>query len=259
MKVKKVLVGAVIGIAGLSMTIPAYATDGRSGGDLNNAGGNVTVNYSSLTRNNGSITNKVGDDDLVIDTDFGYAWDDLSYTYVKTVASESSLTTDNGYQEVQNIPVAGGTWYVGSYATIADLDEAISDGTAVELPSLTMDQIANNILFEQPMCSAEVYALMPKLVLHNYTNSNARFSFAIANNEYSNYSSNGLLMLLDEERKDVDAFSNTFTSSGDSKVSEQITLAAGATVKYGVTPAILPNATFASFSTNLTINFTSIN
>ena len=256
---KKILVGALVGVAGFLSTVPVYATDGGAGSNLNNAGGSVTVNYNSLTRDNGNITNKVGDDDLVIDTDFGYAWDDLSYTYVKNVTSESSLTTDDGYQEKQNILVSGGTWYAGTYNTLSDLDEAISNGTAVELPSLTTNQIAQNLITGSPMCSAEVYASMPKLVLHNYTDKNAKFSFAIANSEYSNYNKNGVLMLLDEERKDVDAFSDTFTTDGDSKVSKQIALPSGATVKYGVTPAILPNETFSSFSTNLTINFTNAN
>lgn len=257
-KFEKRLLGIIVGVIGLSMTAPVYAQDGSAGSDLN-SGDSVMVNYNSLTRDNGDITNKVGNDDLVINTDFGYAWDDLSYTYVKTVTSESSLTTDAGYQKTDNISVSGGTWYVGTYATLNDLDEAIENGTASELPSLTMDQIAQNLILESPMCSAEVYASMPKLVLHNYTDNDAKFSFAISKNEYSKYNSNGVLMLLDEERKDVSEFSNTFTSSGDNMVSEQINLASGATVKYGVTPAILPNEPFASFSTNLTINFTSVN
>ena len=123
-RMKKLLFTALAGIMGASMLMsPVFATAGGAGVDSGEAG-SITVNYRSLTQGDSSIANKVGPNDIVIDTDVGYAWDDLSFTYVQTIGEgESTLTTDSGYNETSAHFISG-TWYKGSYSTLSELDDA---------------------------------------------------------------------------------------------------------------------------------------
>lgn len=249
----KILGLTLTGIIGLSIMTPSVFAEENIGQQTigNNSGSDIQLNYSSI-----EVTNKtdyIGGENTEITLDIGYAWDDMSWTYVVENNYNSTLTTTNGYEE-ENVSSTG-TWYVGSYTQ--EQFNALTDEqkAAKQLPTLTMDQIAMNLVMDKAQYSQEDYAKTPKLVLHNYSSNGAKFNFAIPNSEYSSYHANGVLMLLDENRKDVDAFSNTFTASGDYQVSGDITLASGATNKYGVTPSVTPNQSFSSFSTTLTLNF----
>ena len=252
MKKNKILGLTLTGIIGLSMMTPSVFAEENIGQQSigNNSGNNIQLNYNSV-----EVTNKtdyIGGENTEITLDIGYAWDDMSWTYVIENNYNSTLTT-NGYEE-ENVSSTG-TWYVGSYTQEQFNALTNEEKAAAQLPSLTMDQIAQNLLTESAQYSQEDYAKTPKLVLHNYSSNKAKFNFAIPNSEYSSYYANGVLMFLDEERKDVDALSDTFTASGDYQVSGDITLASGTTNKYGVTPMTTPNQSFSSFSTTLTLNF----
>lgn len=253
MKRNKILGLTLTGIIGLTMmTSSVFAEENASQQSIGNDSGNdIQLNYNSISITN--TTDYIGTENAEVTLDIGYAWDDMSWTYVVENNVSSTLTTTDGY--VEESGESTGTWYVGSY-TLEQFNALTSeDKAAVQLPVLTMGQIAQNIISDSAQYSAEDYAKTPKLVLHNYSSNNAQFNFAISNNQYSSYNNNGVLMLLDEDGKDVDAFSNSFTTSGDYKVSGNITLASGATNKYGVTPVATPSQTFTSFSTTLTLNF----
>jgi hypothetical protein len=256
MKKNKIFGLALTGIIGLSMMTPSVFAEENIGQQTtgNDSGSDIQLNYNRIEITN--TTDYIGDNETPVTLDIGYAWDDMSWTYVVESNFNSTLTTTNGYEEER--VSSTGTWYVGAYTLEQFNTLTNEEKTAAQLPTLTMDQIAQNIISGSAQYSAEDYAKTPKLVLHNYSSNAAKFNFAIPTSEYSNYGSYGILMLLDENRKDVDAFSNNFTTSGDYRVSGDITLASGATNKYGVTPSITPNETFSSFSTTLTLNFTNV-
>ena len=210
---------ALTGIIGLSMMTPSVFAEENIGQQTtgNDSGSDIQLNYNRIEITN--TTDYIGDEDTLVTLDIGYAWDDMSWTYVKEVSKQSALTSD-GYSEEETLST--GFWYKGTY-TIEQFNALTNEEkTAAQLPTLTMDQIAQNIISGSAQYSAEDYAKTPKLVLHNYSSNAAKFNFAIPTSEYSNYGSYGVLMLLDENRKDVDAFSNNFTTSGDYRVSGDI-------------------------------------
>ena len=252
MKKNKILGLTLTGIIGLTMmTTPVFAEENIGQQTTgNNSGNDIQLNYNRV-----EITNKtdyIGSNDTEVTLDIGYAWDDMSWTYVVESSSSSTLTTD-GYVEENG--ASTGTWYVGSYTAEQFNALTSEEKTAAQLPTLTMSQIAQNSWEGNPMYSAEDYAKTPKIILHNYSSNNAAFNFAIPTSQYNTYDSYGMLMLLDEDRKEVEEFSETFTTSGNYMVSGDIALSSGATNKYGITPVITPNQSFESFSTTLTLNF----
>ena len=238
MQTKKVLGMALTGILCLSMTTPVFAAAGGAGassGDNNS----ITINYRSLTRDSEGITDKVGPNETVINTDFGYAWDDLSFTYVQTLGGgESSLTTDDGYS-VTDPQFVSGAWYRGSYSDLEELSAALEANASIALPTISLIAASTN----QTVCDAEQFASFPKIVLHNYTNSDASFEFGVASEDLSKFNSNGMLTMVNEQFKadEIEATSGTLVGNG--------------TVKYGVVPIGAPaNKAFSPFTVGLTIN-----
>lgn len=235
---KKVLSVALVGIIGVSMlTSPVFATAGGAGTDGDEAG-NITVSYSSLTKDANDFTNKVGPNNTVITTDFGYAWDDLNFTYVQTVGGgESTLTTDGGYQQT-NSHFLSGTWYKGSYSTLEELDAAIDEETAIALPQISLVGAAT----PGADVSAEDFSNLPKIVLHNYTENSASYAFGIASEDVNKFNANGMLTLINEAREANEVTDTTGTLSG------------AATCTFGVSPIGAPaTKDFTPFTVGLTI------
>lgn len=237
MKIKKTLGLALTGILCLSFATPVFAAAGGAGADSGEEN-SITISYRSLTKNEG-ITDKVGPSETVINNDLGYAWDDLSFTYVQTLGGgESSLTTDDGY-DVTNPHFISGAWYRGSYADLNSLDEALENDASIELPVISLGAAAMG----QAVCNAEQFASFPKIVLHNYQSTSATYSFGIANEDVDKFNANGMLTLINEQytADEVTATSGTLNGNG--------------TVKYGVAPIGAPSSKdFSPFTIGLTIS-----
>lgn len=237
--IKKILFTALVGIIGTSiLTSPVFAAAGGAGADSGGTG-NITVNYHSLTQSDTSIKNKVGPDGIIIDTDVGYAWDDLSFTYVQTIGEgESTLTTDTGYSETSAHFVSG-SWYKGSYSTLAELDNALNGAKDISLPEISL------IAASTPGADVSVNELakLPKIVLHNYTAANVNYAFGVASDDLTNFNNNGMLTLVNENREACEVEEAT-------GVLEQ-----SSTRTYGVTPIGAPaTKDFSPFNVNLTIS-----
>lgn len=238
-RIKKLLFTSLVGIIGVSMlTSHVFATAGGAGADSGETG-NITVNYRSLTQGDSSITNKVGPNDIIIDTDVGYAWDDLSFTYVQTIGEgESTLTTDTGYSETSAHFVSG-VWYKGSYSTLAELDDALNGETDISLPKISLIDAAT------PGADVTVNELakLPKIVLHNYAATSANYAFGVASDDLTNFNNNGMLTLVDENREACEVEEATGV------------LVQSSTCTYGVTPIGAPaTKNFSPFTVGLTIS-----
>lgn len=238
-RIKKLLFTAVAGIMGASMlTSPIFAATGGAGSNSGGTG-NITVNYRSLTQGDSTITNKVGPNDVIIDTDVGYAWDDLSFTYVQTIGEgESTLTTENGYSETSPHFLSG-TWYKGSYSTLAELDSALNGQTDITLPEISLIGAAT----PGADINENEFAKLPKIVLHNYTANNVNYAFGIASDDLAKFNNNGMLTLVNESREACEVEE----AAG--------VLAQSSTRTYGVTPIGAPaTKNFSPFTVDLTIN-----
>lgn len=98
MKKTKVLSVALAGILGLSiLATPVFATENQKDiGD--NSGNEITLTYNSIELNNAiDYLGKTGT--VAVTEDVGYAWDDMSWTYVIENNNVSRLSTD-GYEEI---------------------------------------------------------------------------------------------------------------------------------------------------------------
>lgn len=235
---KKILFTALAGIIGMSLlTSSVFATSGGAGVESGGTG-SITVNYNSLTQGSSEITNKVGSNNITIDTDFGYAWDDLSFTYVQTIGGgESTLTTNEGYNET-SAHFLSGNWYKGTYATVDELDEALQGEADITLPKIDLYAAA---IPGADVTTAE-FAKLPKIVLHNYTENNANYEFNVANEDLSKFNQNGMLALVNEERE-ANEVADTTRSLNQS-----------ATCTFGVVPIGAPaTKDFSPFSVGLTI------
>ena len=233
---KKILSITLAGIMGLSMlTSPVFATAGGAGTSSGETG-SITVNYQSLTQGNSEITNKVGPDNVTINTDFGYAWDDLSFTYVQTIGGgESTLTTAEGYNET-SAQFISGTWYKGSYSTLDELNAALVND--ISLPEISLISAAE----PGADVTADQFAKLPKIVLHNYSQNDANFAFDVASEDYSKFNQNGMLVLVNEDREANEVAETTGI------------LSQSATSKFGVTPIGAPAVKdFSPFTVGLTI------
>lgn len=236
---KKILFTALVGIMGASMlTSPVFATAGGDGSDSGGTG-NITVNYRSLTQGDSSITNKVGPNNIIIDTDVGYAWDDLSFTYVQTIGEgESTLTTDTGYSETSAHFISG-TWYKGSYSTLTELESALNGEKDISLPEISL------INASTPGADVTVneFAQLPKIVLHNYTATNLNYAFGVDSDDLNSFNNNGMLTFVNENREacEVEEANGVLGQSS--------------TRTYGVTPIGAPaNKNFSPFTVDLTIS-----
>lgn len=233
---KKLLSVALAGIVGVSiLTSPVFAAAGGAGTDGDEAG-NITVNYRSLTQGSDGLTNKVGPNNEVIDTDFGYAWDDLNFTYVQTVGGgESTLTTDGGYQETASHFISG-NWYKGSYSTLEAFNAA--ETTDKVLPEISLVDAA----MPGADVSAEEFANLPKIILHNYTQTSADYAFGVASEDVDKFNANGMLTFVNEAREACEVEEATGTLSGSG------------TCTYAVSPIGAPaTKNFSPFNVGLTI------
>ena len=237
MKGKKILGLALVGVFSFSMATPVFAAAGGAGTD---GTGNITVSYKSLTDTDSTITNKVGPNETVITEDFGYAWDDLSFTYVQHLGgAESTLTTDGGYAET-TASFQSGEWYYGSYSNLSDLETAVTNGDSYEMPSISLAAAAlNNVVVND-----SEYTALPKVILHNYSGSSATYTFGVATADQSNFNTNGMLTLVNDQHRGYEVSEATGTLNN------------GSTVTYGVSPIGAPaTKDFADFTVGLTINF----
>ena len=235
---KKLLSIGLAGILGLSMlTSPVFATAGGAGVGRGETG-SITVNYSSLTQGNSEITNKVGPDNITINTDFGYAWDDLSFTYVQTIGEgESTLTTDEGYNETSAHFISG-TWYKGAYSTLDELNTALAGETDISLPEISLVDAA----LPGADVTADQFAKLPKIVLHNYSQTDANYAFNVASEDLNKFNQNGMLTLVNEGREANEVAETTGL------------LSQSATSTFGVTPIGAPaTKDFSPFTVGLTI------
>lgn len=135
---------ALAGIVGASiLTTPVFVAAGGAGDDEGT--GDITINYQSLTKDANDFTNKIGPNNQIINTDFGYAWDDLNFIYVQTVGGgESTLITDGGYKKTKNPEFKSGAWYKGSDSTIEAL-ETTAETDSIALPNISLvDASINN-------------------------------------------------------------------------------------------------------------------
>lgn len=233
---KKVLSVALAGIVGVSvLTSPVFAAEGGAGTDIGT--GDITINYQSLTKGEDDFTNMVGPNNTIIDTDFGYAWDDLNFTYVQTLGGESTLTTDGGYQKT-NPTFKSGKWYKGAYESLEKL-EAATDAEKT-LPEISLVAAAT----PGADVSADEFTNLPKIVLHNYTQSSANYAFGIATEDVSKFNADGMFALVNE--------SFAANQVKDTKG----TLAGEGTCTFGVLPVGGPTTKdFSPFTVGLTITF----
>lgn len=235
---KKVLSVALAGIVGVSvLTSPVFATAGGAG-DAEGTG-DITINYQSLTKGEDDFTNMVGPNNTIIDTDFGYAWDDLNFTYVQTLRGESTLTTDGGYQKT-NPTFKSGAWYKGSYSTIEDL-ETTAKKDPILLPNISLvDASINN----GADVSEEQFTNLPKVIIHNYTNTSATYAFGIKSEDKSKFDANGMITMVNEAREAKEVAETTGEIAGEG------------TCKFGISPIGAPaTKDFAPFTVGLTITF----
>ena len=234
---KKVLSVALAGIVGVSvLTSPVFATAGGAGARADEAG-NVTINYQSLTQDANDFTNKVGPNNQVITTDFGYAWDDLNFTYVQTVGGgESTLTTDGGYQQTVDPHFLSGKWYKGAYESLEQLEAATdAEKTLPEISLVAAAMPGADVTEEQ-------FTNLPKVILHNYTQSSANYAFGIASEDVSKFNADGMFALVNE--------SFAANQVEDTKG----TLAGEGTCTFGVLPVGGPTTKdFSPFTVGLTI------
>lgn len=234
---KKVLSVALAGIVGVSvLTSPVFATAGGAGASADEAG-NVTINYHSLTQDANDFTNKVGPNNTIINTDFGYAWDDLNFTYVQTVGGgESTLTTDGGYQQTVDPHFLSGKWYKGAYESLEQL-EAATDAEKT-LPEISLVAAA----MPGADVTAEQFANLPKIVLHNYTQSSANYAFGIASADSSKFNADGMITMINESYEGKEVAETTGTLAGEG------------TCTFGVSPIGGPaTKDFSPFTVGLTI------
>ena len=251
MNIKSTLALSLATLASLTFsTAPAFAVGSAASGDFDGLGTeNVVVNYRSLTREADAITNLVGNNDLEITADVGYAWDDLSFTYVRDIHRTSTLTTDGGYQE--NTTVTGGTWYRGSYESQADLD---ADANAVALPRKNMDDYETNTLDATSIITDAEFQVLPKLAVRNYdTEKTASFYFVVDKSGRANYDAYGQLLFLDSEAWGYGAY---FYYGG----MQPFEIAPSSTTIYGVLPMTFESddVTFSPFAIAMTIHFEGI-
>ena len=236
-RIKKLLFTALAGIMSASMLIsPVFATSGGAGTNSGETG-NINVSYHSLTQGDSNITNKVGPNGLIINTDVGYAWDDLSFTYVQTIGEgESTLTTDTGYSETGTHFISG-AWYKGSYSTLEELNAALNED--ISLPQISLVDAAT------PGADVTVndLAKLPKIVLHNYSATNVNYAFGVVSDDLASFNNNGMLTFVNENLEASEIGEATGILSQSS------------TCTYGVTPIGAPaNKEFSPFTVDLTIS-----
>lgn len=235
---KKMLSVALAGVVGISIvTSPVFAAAGGDGTDIGT--GDITINYQSLTKGEDDFTNMVGPNNTIINTDFGYAWDDLNFTYVQTLeGGESTLTTDGGYQKTKNPEFKSGTWYKGAYSTLEELDAtdlAVKTLPVISLPAAAMPGAD---------VTAEEFANLPKVIIHNYTKTSATYAFGIKSEDVNKFNANGMITMVNEAREAKEVSETTGTLNGEG------------TCKFGVSPIGAPaTKDFAPFTVGLTITF----
>ena len=240
---------ALTGIIGLSMMTPSVFAEENLGQQSigSNSGSDIQLNYNRIEITN--TTDYIGDEDTLVTLDIGYAWDDMSWTYVKEVSKQSALTSD-GYSEEETLST--GFWYKGTY-TIEQFNALTNEEkTTVQIPRVASEHSA---------ITAENFDKTSKLIIHNYSNNSVNLYLTVGDGTYEsrhNDELHGGFAVYDKVGENVSynetltAFSNT---SGLEKTGT-VTIGQSNTNLYGIVPMFSTDEVFESYNTNLTLNFT---
>lgn len=245
-KEKKLLALALIGIMGLSMMTSSIFAEENIGQQSigNDSGNDIQLNYNRI-----EITDYIGTQNTPVTLDIGYAWDDMSWTYVTEVSKQSALTSSS-YNEDEVFAI--GYWYKGTYTETQFNTLDTDEKNAVQVPSVASNQSA---------ISAENFTKTSKLIIHNYSNSSINLYLIIGDGTFGSKcadEAHGGFAVYDKVGKNVsyNATLTAFSSASGLEKTGTVTIAPFNTSLYGIVPMVSTSEVFEVYSANLTLNFT---